>query len=229
MKRTALIVWALCAAGAASAQESDLSVSVGLRAWRTDWTTFSYYAPDGVNNEALTQISAKEKVAALPGISVRYGRFLATLGALASTRFTFDDGSTAKRSEWDASVGYSILPGLTATLGYKRVSQSDGTNVYRPAGPVLGLGASAPIGEGLSLYGSVGLGRLKTPAGDAIDFKANYTLTEVGLSYALNADHPRWTLTGGYRMQVLRSKEAFGQQDGRDTTQGFTLGMLVTF
>ena len=45
----------------------------------------------------------------------------------------------------------------------------------------------------------------------------------------MNADMPRWTLTGGYRMQVMRSKEAFGSQDGRDTTQGMTLGLLVTF
>jgi hypothetical protein len=39
----------------------------------------------------------------------------------------------------------------------------------------------------------------------------------------------RWTLTGGYRIQILTSKDAFGTQDGRDTTQGFTLGAMATF
>jgi len=229
MKRSLWIVAILSSAGAASAQEESWSITAGVRAWRMDWTTFSYIADEAGNNIALTQKSASEKVALMPSLTVRYGRWLGTVSGVTPTRLSFDDDTVDKRSEWDASVGYSVLPGLTATLGYKRVTQRAGTNAYRPGGPVLGVSANVPIGEGLSLYGSLGLGRFNTPSGDQIKFKATYSLTEVGLGYALNTDFPRWTLTGGYRMQVMRSKEAFDNQDGRDTTQGVTLGLRVTF
>jgi len=227
MKRVVLIAGALCSAGAACAQDADLSVSAGLRAWNTDWTTFTY-APSGTGR-VLKQVTASAKTALMPSVSVRYGAFRGTISAFNSTRFAFDDGSSDKRSEFDANVGYSVLPGLTVTLGYKRVSQTGSEGVYRTSGPVLGVSASAPIGEGLALYGSVGLGRLKTPAANNISFKTEYGLTEVGLTYALTTDQPRWTLTGGYRMQVMRSKDALNDQDGRDNTQGLTLGVLVTF
>jgi len=39
----------------------------------------------------------------------------------------------------------------------------------------------------------------------------------------------RWVFTGDYRIQVMGSKEALGSQDGRDTTQGFSLGAIATF
>jgi hypothetical protein len=230
MKRVVLISWALCSAGAAFAQDETLSVSAGLRAWNTDWTTFSYFVQNN-KNLALTQVTANAKTALIPSVSVRYGAFRGTLSALTSTSYSFDDGTAGKRSEFDANVGYSVLPGLAVTLGYKSMTQSGNAGSYRPSGPVLGLSASAPIGEGLAIYGSLGLGRLKTRSSDKIQFKAEYGLTEVGLSYALTTDQPRWTLTGGYRMQVLRSKDALegSTQDGRDNTQGLTLGVLVTF
>ncbi|WP_457423179.1 outer membrane protein [Roseateles sp. P5_E7] len=229
MKRVVLIAGALCSAGAALAQDADLSVSAGLRAWNTDWTTFTY-APSGTGR-VLKQVTASAKTALMPSVSVRYGAFRGTLSALTSTSYGFDDNTSGKRSEFDANLAYSVLPGLALTLGYKGMTQSGNSGSYRPSGPVLGVSASAPIGEGLAIYGSLGLGRLKTRSGDNIQFKAEYGLTEVGLTYALTTDQPRWTLTGGYRMQVLRSKDALPEtgQDGRDNTQGFTLGVLVSF
>lgn len=220
----------LAAAADASAQEGGLSVSAGVRAWYAEWTTFSYFVDGGVNR-ALTQSSAETKWAVVPTLSLRYGNFVGSLSALPTTSFTFADGGTGQREEIDVNVGYSVLPGLAATLGYKKVSQRDGDAQYRPAGPVFGLSGNAALAGATSLYGALAFGRLKTPAGDAIDFKADYRLTEVGVAHSLNtAGWPRrWTFTAGYRIQVMGSKEAFGTQDGRDTTQGLTLGVLATF
>jgi hypothetical protein len=219
--------------GTALAQDAGLTVSVGARAWLAEWTTFSYYAPNGPN-EALTQVSADRKLVVVPTLGVRYGEFTGTLSALPSTSFTFADGGSGKRQEFDLNVGYTVLPGLTATLGYKKVSQRDGSTRYEPAGPVFGISANAPLSGAFSMYGALAFGRLKTPTtgGDeVVKFKADYRLTEVGLAWSSSPGiwPRRWTFTTGYRIQVMGSKEAFGTQDGRDTTQGLTLGALATF
>jgi hypothetical protein len=225
------VVLVLCAAGTALAQDAGLSVSVGVRAWYTEWTTFSYLEDPPGTNIALTQISADNKLVPVPIVSLRYGNFVGTISGFPSTGFSFSNGGSGKREEFDVNFGYAVMQGLTLTLGYKKVVQSDGADRYRPSGPVFGVNANAPLGGALSLYGVLGLGRLKTPAGDEINFKADYRLTELGLAYTLNTGRlPRlWTFTGGYRVQVMSSKEAFGSQDGRDTTQGFTFGAIATF
>ena len=232
MNKIALAILVVSAMGAtqARAQDSALSFTVGARAWYTDWTTFSYYpGVVGTPPAALIQVSAKDKLVVMPQASMRYNHFFASVSAMPSTRFSFNDGTDGRRSEFDVNAGYTVMPSLAVTLGYKKISQSGSSGRYRPAGPIIGASANAPLGSGLSLYGSLGIGRLRTPAGDDIKFKAGYRLAEVGLAYTLNADEPRWTLTGGYRIQVLSSKDAFEGQDGRDTTQGFTFGANATF
>lgn len=237
MNRKFLFVLVLCSAGAAQAQDPGLSVSIGARAWQTEWTTFSYYAPPETPNEsvALTQVSANGELALMPLVSARYGKFVASMSGFPSTSFAFGDGTRGKREEFDANVGYYVLPRLAVTVGYKQVSQSGDAGRYRPSGPVLGLSCNASLDGAWSLYGSLGVGWLETPSGDEIDFEADYRLAELGLAYTLNGNRwPRaWTLTAGYRIQVMNSKDAFPQdnptQDGLDTTQGFTLGVIATF
>jgi hypothetical protein len=227
-------------ASAALAQEPGLSVTVGARGWYTDWTTFSYFVePDPVTGDdvtkALTQVSAPKKLVLMPSLSARYGNFTGSISGFPSTRFTFDGGGTGTRKEWDVNVGYLVLPSLAVTLGYKKVSQRDGDVRYEPKGPVLGVSASGSVSGPLSMYGNLGVGRLKTPSQNGnlniVDFTATYRLTEFGLAYSFGSGGmPRlWSLTAGYRTQVLRSIDAFGSQDGKDTTQGFTFGALATF
>lgn len=228
------------AAGAASAQDTGLSISVGARAWYTAWTTFSYY-PGTDPNLAITQTSGPSKWVLLPNASVRYGNFFASIGAFAATNFEFTDGSATKRSEFDVNAGYSVVPGLNLTLGYKKIAQRGQDRRYEPGGPVVGFSGNAAISGPLSLYGAVGLGRLTTSGAPNdptnVQFKATYRLTEVGLAYTLPGTGfvQRWTLTAGHRVQVIRSKEAFysavrdAQQDGIDTTQGVAIGVLATF
>jgi hypothetical protein len=231
---------ALSGAGAALAQDSGVSVSVGVRAWRAEWSTFGYFPDpnDPLVNLALTQEPANSKLVLMPVVGVRYGEFSASISAMPSTDFSFVSGGGNRRQELDLNLGYDVIPGLTLTLGYKKVSQTDRVDGsrYRPSGPVAGLSGNASLSGPWSLYGSLGVGKFKTPAGDSIDFKADYRLTELGLAYALYGNQfvKRWTFTAGYRIQVLTSKDAFvapngGSQDGVDTTQGFTLGAIATF
>lgn len=232
MKRTWFLVMALCSANAALAQDPGFSVSVGARAWFTDWTTFSYYTDGGnpAQNLALTEVTANEEIALMPMVSVRYGKFVGALSGFMSTSYSFDDGSRGERDEFDANVGYSVMTGLAITVGYKQIDQSDGPTHYRPRGPVVGLSANAPLGGAWSLYGNLGVGWLETPGGDEVKFDADYRLAELGLAYSLSTRMPKsWTFTAGYRIQVLTSDDAFETQDGRDTTQGFTVGVLATF
>lgn len=233
MNRKLLVVCALCSSGAALAQEPGLSVSVGVRAWNAEWSTFGYYPgnPPPAPNLALTQAPARDKLVLMPVLSARYGNFVGSFSVLPSTRFSFVDGGGNTRQEFDFNLGYTVTPGLAVTLGYKKVSQRDGDDRYRPAGPVLGINGSASLGGALSMYGAVGIGRLKTPGGDDIAFDADYRLSEVGLAWTLSAGGwpQRWTFTVGYRIQVMDSKEAFGVLDGRDTTQGLSLGLVATF
>lgn len=219
---------------AAIAEDDKLTVSIGARAWLAEWTTFSYLTDGAGNNIGLTQVSASDKLVIVPLASLQYGNFVASMSVFPSTEFHFVDGGSGTRREFDINVGYAVLPGLNVTLGYKKVSQRDGDVRYEPAGPVLGIYGSAPLSSGYSMYGSVGVGKLKTPqsGGDnVVKFDADYRLTEIGLSYTLAGIQvqPRWTFTAGYRIQVMSSKEAFGTQDGRDTTQGLAVAAIASF
>lgn len=233
-KSVVTAVTALGVSGAALAQNEGLSVSAGMRAWYTQWSTFSYLVDANNNNIGLIQVSAEAKFVVVPQLSARYGNYLASLSVMPSTRFSFVNGDRGTRREYDLILGYSVLPGLNLTAGYKKISQRDGDTRYEPGGLVLGLSGSAPLAEGVSLYGSFGAGRLKTPQSggrEVVKFKTQYRLTELGLAYA-SVPTPgalRWTLSAGYRIQVMDSKEAFGIQDGRDTTQGFAFGALLRF
>lgn len=235
-RRVKSIVFAILTGGLAAgaqAQDAEWSVSVGLRAWSVGWTTFSYFTDpaDPDTNLALTQASASNKVVLMPQLSVRHGKFTGSMTLMPTSKgFAFDDEPRDRR-EFDVNLGYSVTPGLTLSLGWKGVWQRKATSVYRPSGPVVGLSASAPLEGALSMYGNLGVGRLKTPSGDSVAFDAAYRLTEVGLAYAFSSGSmpQRWTATAGYRMQVLTSKQAFPGRDGQDTTQGFTFGLLATF
>ena len=123
---------ALVAATAVQAQESDLSIVVGVKTWSSQWT--SSLLADGV----ITQEPAKRKVIAIPQVAVRWNGFVASVSGMAETEYDHDEGGLEKcrRKERDANLGYQVLPGLTTTLGYKKFTQSipeqDTNDVHRP-------------------------------------------------------------------------------------------------
>lgn len=230
MKKLGLTAVALCLAGLAQAQESGPSVSVGLKAWSTQWTTFGYDV-NGGGQTVITQVPAKDKVVLVPLLSVRWRDWVGSVSGYGSTDYEFVDGGSNSRKELDANVGYLVLPGVAVTLGYKKVGQKAATDNYELAGLVAGMSATAPLSSSVSLYGSLGLGRMKDTAASTVKFDADYRLTEVGVAYTLPMERftKALTFTLGYRTQVLSSKEALGSQDGRDLTQGVTLGLLAAF
>ena len=243
MRNRWFVVLFLCSAQTALAQDPEFTVSVGARAWFTEWTTFSYLTDEAVppNRLGLVEISADPEVAFIPLLSARYGKFMASVSGITSTDYTHKDGNEGSREEFDINVGYYVLPTVAITAGYKKVQQTgeddspDGVGIYRPSGLVVGISGSAPIHGPWSLYGNLSLGKLETPSGDEIDFDMDYRLTEIGIAYTMQGkSKPKhWTFTAGYRMQVMNSKDAFeaaeGSQDGLDTTQGFSLGVVATF
>ena len=231
MKKNGFIALALCfAAVAAHAQESGLSVSAGLKAWSTQWTTFSYDVNAG-GQSVVTQVQAKDKVVLIPLLSVRYRDFMGSISGYRPTDYDLSDGSTNSRKELDINLGYYVAPGVALTLGYKKVGQKADTDNYELAGPVVGVSGTAPLGNGFSLYGAFGLGRMKSTGASTVHFDADYRLTEAGGAYTLPT--PRFTkaltFTAGYRTQVFTSKQATETQDARDLTQGFTFGLIAAF
>jgi len=221
-----LIALFFFAAGAAQAQDSDFNVSVGLKAWNTQWTTWGYDDTGSV----ITQSPAKEKTLFIPLLSARYRDFIVSVSGFRGTDFELLDGSTNRRNEFDANLGWLFTPGVAATIGYKRVGQKAGEFDYQLGGPTIGVSATAPVQGGFSLYGNLGLGWMKKSGGN-VDFDADYQLSELGVAYNLGlSGMPRGlTFTLGYRIQVLNSKDALPGQDARDLTQGFAFGLLAVF
>lgn len=222
---------ACLAAASAQAQPAEFGVSVGLKAWNTQWTTFGY-----TGNGELKQVPAEDKTVLVPLLSVRYRDFIGSISGYGSTDYTFIEGGGDSRKELDANVGYFVAPGVAVTLGYKKVGQKqrEGSGNYELSGPVAGLSATATLREALALYGAFGFGKLKPTGASNVDLDADYRLTELGLAYTWPTD--RWlvkalTFTLGYRTQVFSSKQALDTtgQDGRDLTQGFTFGLVASF
>lgn len=224
---------ALSAAGLAQAQLADLNVSVGVKVWRTQWTTFSYDANAG-GEQLITQVPASDKTVLLPVVSLRWHDWVGSLSAFRSTDYTYVDGSGgATRKELDVNVGYFVTPGLALTLGHKKTGQKAGALNYEVAGLVAGLSGTAPLSPSLGLYGSFGFGRMKPTGSSTEKYDADYRLTEVGLAWNVPMDRgvKALNLTLGYRTQVLSSKDALPRtgQEARDLTQGLTFGVIATF
>jgi hypothetical protein len=229
-----LIVVLVCMTGAAQAQESNFDISVGLKPWRTQWTTFGYNIDD-FGTLFLTQLPAKDKTVFIPLLSARYRDFVASISGFAPTDFELPDGA-ATRKEFDANVGWLFTPGVAATIGYKKVGQTGAAFTYNLTGPTVGLSATAPVRGAFSLYGTLGLGRMKSTGDSTVEFDADYQLSEVGFAYtlALGGIPRALTFTLGYRMQTWQSKEALVVQgdrtvDAHDVTQGLTLGLVARF
>lgn len=230
IRHTAGALLSLAASCTWAQDAGAFSVAGGLRLWQMQWTTFSYADAAG-GGQVLTQSVAGREWVTVPLLNLRWDRWVLAASGYGRTSFDFPT-SRDSRSEYDINLGWSVLPGLALTAGWKHVSQR-GDFIYEPSGLVIGASASAPLGAGLSLQGTLGAGTLKTrrSGGRYVEFDAVYRLAEVGLAYSLPLEPWARTvsLTAGWRMQTLGSKDALGSQDGRDITEGLTLGLLARF
>lgn len=213
----------------ASSGADPLSYSVGLRFWNNQWSANSIPVIGGKSLVLRAESNGQKAVPILAG-SVRYGDFGVSASHFFKTSYTFTDsylppGSvTNSRSESDINLLYSPLPGFSTSLGYKRIDLQG----ISFKGPIVGVSGSAGIGANVGMFGTIALGALK----NSLDNRTDYELTEVGFSYLFSAAVTRVTGTVGYRAQRLSIKNVAlvgGNQNLRDVTAGFTLGVVVSF
>lgn len=226
MRTKSIAVLVCCTAGTAHAQDAGLTVSVGLKAWSAEWSSFTYEQGQAVPAETVSRMLF------IPSVVARWGDFYASVSG-----FRKSYGGDNSRREWDVNAGWQVLPGVAVGVGYKSLAQLGGGYRYEPKGPILSASAAVPLSGAWSLYGSLGLGRLKTPqTGDDSIVKFSpgpYRITEVGIGYGLPVERPArsLTLTAGYRTQVLVSNGVNddGSKRFNDLTQGLTLGVSAAF
>ena len=232
MCKSATTALLLCATALAHAQDGGLTVSMGIKAWAAEWSSFTY-AKDIVTNETvIALVDPVSRVLLVPSVSVRWGDWLASASAFSQGY----DGQT--RREWDVNAGWRLMPGVTFTVGYKSIAQV-GTYRYKPKGWTIGANAAAPLSGAWSLYGSLGLGRMTTEQGGNVINKivsfspSPYRIVEVGIAYGLPMDGFASALNValGYRTQVLVSKGVndSGGGSANDLTQGASLTVSASF
>ncbi|MCM0080385.1 hypothetical protein L4X63_02170 [Geomonas sp. Red32] len=210
---------------------SDLAVVLGYKAWVADWKD----SDEAANN---TQYSSGTEVINIPVLSVKYKDFFVGGSYLPETTFKLADNAggtpfvfNAKRSEWDASAGYYVVPSVAVTLGYKSITQEFPNSKYEFGGPTLGLSGKADIAYGLGLYSNAGFGYLSAERkADGLKGHSNYFLGETGLSYK-PATLPL-SLQVGYRIQYVDTKydaNNTGATENTDITRGLVAGINLIF
>jgi hypothetical protein len=229
----AVLVVGMTAAARVQAQQSDFDFSLGLKAWNTEWTSWGYFVDEATNeNLGIKETPLKSRLVLIPLLSARYKDFVASASGLTSTSFDYVEGGSISRKEFDANAGWFFAPGVAAYVGYKYQSQFIPGTSFTMGGPTVSVSGTVPIRGGFSMYGTVGLGRLKTKSSSDVQFdRIDYQLSEVGAAYSIGVGNaPKAvSITLGYRMQVLDTKDAFESQNARDLTQGFALGVIATF
>lgn len=146
------------------------------------------------------------------------------------TAFTTKDdtATTANRTEWDVTLGYALLPTLTASIAYREGTVNEGSTAntraltgasggFKVKGRLLGFSANAPLWGSLALYSNFAFGKLKSEvdAGSVLGtptYDGTYRIGEVGLSYRLlgASAQPGFVKSVsanlGYRAQVIGLK-----------------------
>lgn len=231
--KAAYFTLAICALhGANTAYASDdLSVSVGLRLWNNQWQANSF-APVGGTIAAI-HADSSTTLAVIPVMALRYKEFGISFSRFLDRSYTLSDGIQPpfeeKRSESDINFSYAFIPGLSVSIGQKEIQWNE-VNIK---GPTLGASASAPIGLGFGVYGTGGMGWLKTKA-PGVSLDSDYALGEIGLSYSFDTKldiMKGLTATAGYRFQKVTAKSyaPVNNRDVNDTTAGFVFGLIGRF
>lgn len=262
--RVALIGSVMSLASLAVAAEDSLTISPNLKLWSNTWNSWDVLpsvTSSGIQS-GIENYTSGTKLAVIPGLNVKYGDFSFGGSFMNNTSYGFNGaygGFGADRKETDVSIGYSLLPSLSANVGYKTVKQSfkgaTGSSDYKYSGPFVGLAASAPIGNGFFMYGSVGVGRLDASLPSYVksanqlsdnNYNSNYRLSEVGVNYVIPGDKVSpavkyVALSLGYRAQVIDTDVTLPQgaanlsgfysrsTKARDNTEGLTFGLSAAF
>jgi hypothetical protein len=236
------------------------SVTVGAKVWVNEWS--SWATPTIGGQGEVVPVDSSTKVSLIPVVNLRFRDFYASFSTLLSTNYTLSgqgpnlfgqsqSSTDASRKEFDANLGYYVVPGLGVSVGYKSLSQGfSGGEDFHWTGPTIGATLTAPIKGGFAGYGAVGVGffKMNLPALDPnspvnSSLNANYAIGEIGLAYG-TAGIPTIAVTStaftlGYRFQSVTTKDykvragtgttVNGSTDLHDVTQGPALGFLLRF
>ena len=232
----------------AAAPARDFHFTVGLKGWNASWNSFLFNSYEG----ELVSINGGSQFAAIPNFSVRYKKLFVSGSYVAQTSYKFNplpywNGSSysyntfeAKRSESDINLGWSFIPQLSATIGYKSLSyhfrDTSATlpdwSKYDISGLTIGIAGSGNIYKGLSMYGNLGFGGLASKSTQYRFKNTTYLASELGFAYKFSAPV---LVTLGYKYQVLENKfnkasdGIFQGQTGQDMTHGFMLGISYVY
>ena len=244
---------------AAEGTSEGFSVTVGAKVWVNEWS--SWATPTIGGQGEVVPVDSSTKVSLIPVVNLRFRDFYASFSTLLNTTYTlsgqgpnlFGQGLNAidgSRKEFDANLGYYVLPGLGVSVGYKSLSQGFGGEDFRWTGPTIGATLTAPIQGGFAGYGALGVGFLKMdlPAADPNSpvngtLNADYAIGEIGLAYGAGGIPPvavtSTAFTLGYRFQSVSTKDykvrpgtgttVNGSTDLHDVTQGPAIGVLLRF
>lgn len=235
LKRNVLVaaIFALgTASGAVFAQQQqatngadDVKVTLGLKLWYNSWETWGTLAGD----------TGQKAFAGIPNIAVNYKDFFGSAGYFIKRNYDFPGTLEIKRNEYDFNLGYWLLRGeaggrLGITVGYKRINQwwhdpiSTDFKDKKNAIPI-GFTGSAPIAAGWFLYGNGAYG----PANEKFTgtkLNGYFAAAEGGVAYPFA---PGAAVTLGYKWQVTDMNLKNSSDRGRDTTNGFVVGVNYTF
>jgi hypothetical protein len=208
-----------------------------------------------------TQVTTSQsnfEFAPIPVLGITYDRLAANLTYMVPTHYDagIEGLSSIRREEFDASMGYSILPPgesvLLGTLSYKYAkigrTSPDIDNTTTIDAVLFGLSGSAALTAKLRLIGSFAIGparqRANTPDGP-VKNDASYRVIEVGVAYPLISSPSGYlrslSLTATYRAQIytikgveLRTVTQGGvtsseSRDVTSTTQGPVVGIIASF
>ena len=253
----ASILLAACLPGAGWAQSmpdfKDFSMTLGVKVWQTDWSTaFFQNISDSqfVTVDSIYNRNAELKQTVLPSVTVRYKDFFVSGSQLIKKTFRFPGCCQFDRKENDINIGYSILPGLAVSFGWKQLHYAGGGYWYDAKGNTVGVSASAPIARAVSIYGNMGYGRPAVNSSSTAESfngtRGKYFLSEAGFAFPLGEWSPALkgaVATAGYRYQRLISKRfatntyslstgavVFTENvDYTDITEGPVFGLSMTF
>jgi hypothetical protein len=243
------------ASGTHNAWSEDLDFTIGVKLWAAEWSSWQPVQAGNSSNISLVQsIAANTTIAPIIQGSLRYGRWITAASYFIDTSYSLggsiDTGTgvlrtlPASRHEVDANVGYFLVPGFAATLGYKQIEQNFGGSPYKWSGPTVGLSGGAPVYRSLSMYATFAYGHLNlsAPVPDAsgsTSGSADYILGELGLSYGFDTPlRPlSLTVTLGYRIQIVSTRSfavgagLYGSEpvDIHDVTYGPAIGVSGRF
>ena len=186
----------------------ELHGTIGVRLMDMAWTSWFTSATTPVFVEYR---EANKETTVTPVASVRYKNFFLSGSYMLNKDFDFPlpNYPRTERKEYDINLGYFIVPGLAASVGYKNVKYdtSDGGYRWEAKGPTLGLSGSAPVSPYASLYGNFAYGWPKLHDDFAFNDKnGKYLLSELGLAFPLGALTPSmngFVATVGYRYQRI--------------------------